>query len=687
MWGSNSYGQLGDNTTTHKSSPVQTVSSGLDWLHIATSGDHTLSIKSDYTLWSWGNNYFGQLGLNSTAKFSSPVQVGIFTSWLSIATFGNNSAAINASGQLWVWGSNSYGLLGDNTSTHKSSPVQTVAGGSTWEQVAVGKNHMAAIKSDSTLWLWGSNRYGKLGDSTTVHRSSPVQTISGGTDWSQVACGDDHTAAIKTNGSLWLWGNNSFGQMGNSSTVDTSSPIQTIVAGTDWEQVCAGNNFTTAIKTDYTLWSWGKNDLGQLSINTTLNISSPVQTVGFATNWSAVRCGHNNASGIKSDGTLWTWGSNSIGQLGNGISSSIVPTYATSSPVQTVAGGNEWYDFSVGKNAIAAISSSTFNPKNLWVWGGNNRGQLGDGTTIDRSIPVQTIDNITDWQEIIVGSAFMAGLTKSGRIWCWGENTYGQLGDNSSGQAASKSSPVQTITFATNWTKISAGSSFLGAIKDDGSLWMWGNNNYGQLGDGSRLDKSSPVQTTAFGTDWASVSCPKTVDTTGYAAGIKTDNTIWLWGNNYFGQLGDNTTVHKSSPVQTVTFATNWSKVALGHGHVAAIKSDGSLWTWGFNYYGQLGDNSVVTKSSPVQTAAGGSTWSQVACGFLHTVAIKSDGTLWSWGHGIYGQLGQGEFLSISSPVQTLFAGTDWSKVDCGYFHTIARKTNGTIWTWGKNSG
>jgi alpha-tubulin suppressor-like RCC1 family protein len=117
------------------------------------------------------------------------------------------------------------------------------------------------------------------------------------------------------------------------------------------------------------------------------------------------------------------------------------------------------------------------------------------------------------------------------------------------------------------------------------------------------------------------------------------------------------------------------------------IKTDGTLWTWGLNYYGQLGDSSIVDKSSPVQTVSAGTNWQTAACGFLHTVAVKKDGTLWSWGYGIYGQIGQGANVSVSSPVQTLLGGTTWSKIDCGYYHTIAQKSDGTIWSWGSNNG
>jgi alpha-tubulin suppressor-like RCC1 family protein len=158
-------------------------------------------------------------------------------------------------------------------------------------------------------------------------------------------------------------------------------------------------------------------------------------------------------------------------------------------------------------------------------------------------------------------------------------------------------------------------------IFSEGGLWNWGRNNYGQLGDSTTASKSSPIQTIAGGTNWKQVTC-------GYmhTAAIKTDGTLWTWGYNYYGRLGDSTISHRSSPIQTIAGGTNWKQVSGGYFHTAAIKTDGTLWNWGDNYYGQLGDSDRATpKSSPVQTIAGGTNWKQVACGYQHTAAIQDD--------------------------------------------------------------
>ena len=183
--------------------------------------------------------------------------------------------------RLWTWGNNaSYGGLGDNTVINKSSPAQTIAGGINWKSVVCGDNHTAAIKTDGTLWIWGSNTQGQLGDNSLVNKSSPVQTITGGnTDWQQVACAYEHTAAIKTDGTLWSWGSNVVGNLGDNTVTKKSSPVQTIAGGTNWKLVDGGRFNTFAIKTDGTLWSWGQDQYGQLGDNTRVNKSSPVQTI------------------------------------------------------------------------------------------------------------------------------------------------------------------------------------------------------------------------------------------------------------------------------------------------------------------------------------------------------------------------------------------------------------------------
>jgi alpha-tubulin suppressor-like RCC1 family protein len=357
-----------------------------------------------------------------------------------------------------------------------------------------------------------------------------------------------------------------------------------------------------------TLWSWGRDSLGQLGDNTILlGRSSPVQTVAFGTNWKLVSCGTYHSAAIKTDGTLWTWGQNNIGQLGDNT------TTHRSSPVQTVAFGTNWKSVSCGRFLSTAIKTDG----TLWLWGRNGDGQLGDNTTTLRSSPVQTVSFGNNWKLVSGARYHTSAIKTDGTLWLWGRNNYGQLGDNTT---TGTSSPIQTVAYGTNWKLISTAQYHTAAIKTDGTLWSWGDNTYGNLGDNTTTNKSSPVQTVAYGTNW------KLVAGSGYhTCAIKTDGTLWLWGINNRGQLGDNTTTRKSSPVQTVAYGTNWKSISGSGGSCSAIKTDGTLWTWGYNNYGQLGDNTTTYVSSPIQTVAYGTNWKLVSAGNYHTAAIYFD--------------------------------------------------------------
>jgi len=355
VWGLNSYGQLGDNTTSNRRTPVTTLAGGSNWKQVSGGGNYIAAIKTDGTLWTWGRNNQGQLGDNTTTNRSTPVTTFAGGSnWKQVGGGSFHTTAIKTDGTLWTWGFNYYGQLGDNTTTNRSTPVTTFAGGSNWKQVSGSfqGNITAAIKTDGTLWTWGRNNQGQLGDNTTTNRSTPVTTFAGGSNWKQVSCGGYFISAIKTDGTLWTWGFNSSGQLGDNTTTTRSTPVTTFAGGSNWKQVSGASSHTAAIKTDGTLWIWGAGTTGRLGNNTTTTSSTPVTTFAGGTNWKQVFAGVNNTVAIKTDGTLWTWGSNSYGQVGTNN------TTTSSIPVTTFAGGTNWKQVAGGGNHITAIKTS-----------------------------------------------------------------------------------------------------------------------------------------------------------------------------------------------------------------------------------------------------------------------------------------------------------------------------------------
>ena len=339
---------------------------------------------------------------------------------------------------LWGFGDNSDGALGDGTENNRSSPVQTIAGGSDWAVVHVGYDGTMALKNDGTLWTWGDGNDGNLGDLQVNDRSSPVM-IANGKTWKSIGGSNYYygcSAAIDDNDHLFVWGRNDRGQLGLEDQNDRSSPIQ--MGGKTWSQVSSSAYLMGAIDTDGKLWMWGDGGYGALGLNSTEDYSSPVQ-VGADTDWMQIACGYYYTMAIKNDGTLWAWGEGNNGKLGLGSEDDY------SSPVQ-VGSDTDWNKVATCDNHSAALKEDG----SLFVWGRNNNGQLGQGDEIDTSSPVQ-VSGI--WTDITCGSDHTAAI-KSSTLWTWGANGDGQLGD---GTQVDKSSPVQTLMNFSGWTSVSAG--------------------------------------------------------------------------------------------------------------------------------------------------------------------------------------------------------------------------------------
>ena len=284
-------------------SPVQTIAGGNTWASASADTSKTAAVKTDGTLWLWGYGNGGALGNDSIVNISSPIQtISAGTNWKKVS-IGRHTAAIKTDGTLWVWGCNITAGLGDNTVISKSTPVQTISGGTNWKSVSIGTFHTAAMKTDGTLWTWGSNNFGVLGTDTAVATAySPVQTISSVNTWKQVNSGDRHIAAIKTDGTLWLWGRNCYGALGDNCFRNASSPVQTVSGGTNWFNVSARGFNTAAIKTDGTLWVWGNGGGGQIGDNVRVGRSSPVQTISAGTDWRSVNAGAFRITAIRNEG-------------------------------------------------------------------------------------------------------------------------------------------------------------------------------------------------------------------------------------------------------------------------------------------------------------------------------------------------------------------------------------------------
>tara|TARA_R110000744_G_scaffold328153_1_gene433830 strand:+ start:1092 stop:2261 length:1170 start_codon:yes stop_codon:yes gene_type:complete len=342
-------------------------------------------------LWTWGGGNNGARGLGNTTNYSSPVQVGGGDNWVLLngPFMANFNLGIKANGALWAWGDNGSGQLGIGSLTSYSSPVQ-VGALTDWASVSTGYQCTLATKTDGTLWAWGSNAHSQLGTNNATNYSSPVQ-VGALTNWASVAVAAANSGSVvatKTDGTLWAWGKNGFGQLGQNNLTTYSSPVQ-VGALTTWKNACSGDYFTVATATDGTLWAWGQGNSGQLGQTSTTSYSSPIQ-VGALTNWTvnAGTAGFAFCSVVKTDGTLWTWGINSTGQLGHS-------TYSNITSPKQVGALTSWSN-AVSRNQNSSFLSIT---GQLFACGYSNQGALGLGATNVTNSPIQ-VGALTSWVSV-----------------------------------------------------------------------------------------------------------------------------------------------------------------------------------------------------------------------------------------------------------------------------------------------
>ena len=380
----------------------------------ATSSDAFVGIKQTTgitplrSLWAWGDDFAGQLGDGGGNVIrSSPVSVGSATNWMTIAAGFTHSLGIRTDGSLWAWGSDGGGAIGDGPGTNPQNnrPIP-IALGIEWIDVAASLALSLGIRKDGTLWAWGLDLYGQLGDGgSNTNQHWPVK-IGTATNWVKVSAGVYHVLALRADGTLWSWGNNIHGQLGHGPSQPHRNSPKQVGTATNWVAISAGGYHSFGIQDDGSLWAWGLGGSGQLGLGNTSTKPSPTR-VGSATDWVAIaatgeRSGRSHSLGLRANGTIWAWGSDRYGQLGNGTGQ-----VNQSSPSQ-IGTATNWVAIDAGGYESYGIQEDG----SLWAWGFDRYGQLGDGgSNTDQESPVQ-VGTGTDWEKIFAGNRHAIGIQK-----------------------------------------------------------------------------------------------------------------------------------------------------------------------------------------------------------------------------------------------------------------------------------
>ncbi|HYO52440.1 hypothetical protein [Archangium sp.] len=466
---------------------------------------------------------------------------------LAAGSFGH-TLALDANGTVWAWGNNAYGQLGDGTTRERPLPVE-LAGTERVKFIVAGTYHTLALREDGTVWGWGNNSQGQLGrPASTNPEPTPVQ-VPGLTGMVALAAGSTHSLALREDGTVWAWGNNRKGQLGRPASTNPEPTPAQVPDLTGVVALAAGSTHSLALREDGTVWGWGSNGFGQLGFpsNTSPN-PTPAQVPGL-TGVGDVAASNDFSLALREDGTVWAWGFNAQGQLGDGTSST---SRSTPRPVE---GLKHVLALAAGARPLAMSKDGT-----VWGWGWNDSGALGTGTNI-RATPVQ-VRGLTSTVTVSVGSDWALAVREDGTVWGWGNNNFGQLGD---GTSAMRATPVR-VQGLSDGVAIATGDYHALALRKDGTVWAWGFNQFGQLGDGTTTHRTAPVQVTGL-SGVVAIGAARF-----YSLALREDGTVWFWGANWQGVLGRPPSYDPNPTPTQVTGLTNVVALAAGYTHALALR-------------------------------------------------------------------------------------------------------------------
>ena len=719
-------------TGTGGSEPSDELNITFGRAQVRSGNDFDAAVSESGLIYTWGSyNQFGQLGKGHTQAEYFPFEISGQTGVVSAAVGGYHTVVIKDDSTVYSAGLNNSGQLGNGTTTGTNALVQT--GSLQFEEVHSGDSHTVAITASGTIYTWGDDGSGRLANGAGSSSTSPMVVGSG--SYQSVAAGLEHTLAIDSTGHMVAAGVGAYGAMGNGSTSDQQSFVTSGTASgagaylQDIVQVAGGRYFSVALRKDGTVWTTGRNNIGQLGLGNTTDVSylTAVPSLGDVVKIAA---GDSHTLVLKGDGTVYGWGSNAGKQL---VTTGTLTSYT--SPVQLDGVANA-VDISAGESqslilladgrVVMVGKDSRTNPIVLADQAekpavshvsGNYRSAISVQVTtsstnsvlhytLDGSVPTESSPTVDSGDNVSITTsgilrvlAFEEGLQPSGlvhRVYSIGgrvrtnpgynsyQSTMGVdsegnvfvIGRNGNGKFGLGNNDNQTlpqyVAALSDVKDIALGEIHALFLKEDGTVWAAGYNGYGQLGNGSNTGSSTPVQVSGL-TNVVAIAC-----SADHSMALKADGTVWTWGRNVSGELGDNSTTDRNVPVQA-SGLTDVVAITTSGNESMAVKSDGTLWHWGSGGKFNTGQKNVPVVCTSIRDVT------DVSGEWEYVLAAREEGRAWASGRNVNGVLGDsnlnsGDERRYFSPVDDL---TDVVGVGTGHQHAFAVGADGRLWAWG----
>jgi len=650
-WGKNGFGQLGNGNNNNSYIPV-TVSGLSGVIAIAAGYDGTCAVIVGGNVECWGRNTNSNLPTSVTSplgdNLEGAIAIAASAGPLSDEGISGHTCILVFDGTVDCWGDNTYGQLGGVP----ASPGQAVAvsGLSGAVAIAAGTVHTCALISDGTVQCWGLNFQEQLGNGTNVDSPSPV-TVAGLSGRAiAIAAGGGQSCALIDNGTVQCWGADTSGELGDGVVTTTLTPgvnpPVTVSGLSNATAIFAANDHTCALLVSGTADCWGGNIEGQLGNGSTTESDVPVAVlINDLSAQGAIRVASQfsiNTCALLASGTAECWGDDQSDGLGNDATTLEIPSPVAMTVVSEMKAVNNG-----AFGTCVLLANGT-----VQCWGGNGHGEVGNGTTTD-SITPQTVSNLSGVKAISLGYQFACALLSSGTVECWGENDLGELGNGSftdSSVPTVVTGPPFAVGGLSNVKAISAGLDHVCALLANGTVQCWGYNYDGELGNGSY--NSTPPYGIPEPAAVPNLPGITVIDSGGASTcALHVSGGLLCWGDDNFGELGDGTNHTSASPVSVLSY-TGYKALALGETHACALAADGTAQCWGNNSDGELGNGTNAQFNTPV-AVTGLSGLMGLTAGYAHSCGLLSNGTVECWGWNGFGQLGNGTTTESDTPVPT----------------------------------